>query len=852
MTDPKKPTGPQKPFLAEDDLNSELDAWDNMFDALHESGPAAAEEQPMAWPAPAAEIASPPPARVPEPALAQPEPSHTIDDFAPFEGREPDLDEQMTLDRAAGAEVGDATSLTVGATTWDSDPHEADFSDVGVTGEPAALGEMLGANPAIPQAEDEDVYTSASRPGLQAADRAGVPPEDPLAPPPAPAVPRTVTGKRTGPAIIRRQTPPQVPLTPQAPPVRESSNDFGEFSESTRVASLDEIEAQAEAARGPDRSKATTAPPPMSFSPSYRPAEPEPDDDYEIEIGANEEPAPAVEAPAPRRTVAHVVRRDPRAAPTTPTRRESDPVIEIERAPSAPRGEDDFSDVADAVEEKIDDDAQTNYVPEQIEMEAGEDAYVPMASIEPEIAPLDDDGVDPETNIAVQKAPEPSPAETMQGMGVRSPALLDLYPRVKTPTSVPPLGTETLEGVGVDKPRRNIRLETPLPGEEHDEVEPGIDLDSIGVDSTWPEQLQPMPTSQLDEDSAHWLLVYERELGTVDEPAMTAALRIEAGRLCERLGDSDRARSHYDAALLADPRATAALRGLRRIARGQSDLVEATRQLDAEIAVAGALERRPLGHYRVDLLMASGEQDLARVAAGEILDSAPSDVRALLAQLELAFLDGRAEEFGHALEQLAHAVSDNELRAAVQQARGALAAHHQDTGGAATWFAAAAESDPGSLGARLGAIRQAAASGNGDAAAAALVDLAKQLREADPYTAAALALRAQSWAKGDAAAAASQLAQMALPGEPLVARVAAETAVAAKDAVAASQALTAWAATNAPSAERAYAAGRAAELDPGRGAELWALALAHDPGDDYAAAQLRTAHVAAEQTQRAI
>src|SRR3569623_3377627 len=482
----------------------------------------------------------------------------------------------------------------------------------------------------------------------------------------------------------------------------------------------------------------------------------------------------------------------------------------------------------------------------------GDDAYVPMSSIEPDSAPLDDDGVDPETSIAVQKAPEPSPAETMQGMGVRPPALLDLYPRVKTPTSVPPLGAETLEGVGVDKPRRNIRLEPPLPGEEHQEVEPAIDLDAVGVASTRPEQLQPMPTSQLDEDSAHWLLVYERELGTVDEPAMTAALRIEAGRLCERLGDSDRARSHYDAALLADPRATAALRGLRRIARGQSDLVEATRQLDAEIAVAGALELRPLGHYRDDLLMASGAQALARVAAGELLDSAPSDVRALLAQLELAFLDGRAEEFGPALDQLAHAVSDNELRAAVQQARGALAAHHADTGGAATWFAAAAESDPGSLGARRGAIRQAAAVGNSDAAAAALVDLAKQLREADPYTAAALALRAQSWAKGDAAAAAAQLAQMALPGAPLVARVAAETAVAAHEPVAASQALPARAAANAPAAERAYAAGRAAELDPGRGAELWALALEQDAGDDYAAAQLRTAHVAAEQTQRAI
>src|SRR5262249_7696254 len=268
------------------------------------------------------------------------------------------------------------------------------------------------------------------------------------------------------------------------------------------------------------------------------------------------------------------------------------------------------------------------------------------------------------------------------------------------------------------------------------------DLEAIQL----PEQVQPLPTSQLDEEAAHTLVVYERELATVDESATSAALRVEAGRLSERLGDLDRARSHYDAALLADPRATAALRGLRRIARSQSDLAEATRQLDAEIAVAGALERRPLGHYRVDLLMASGEQDLARVAVGEILDSAPSDVRALLAQLELAFLDGRADEFGIALEQLAHAVGDPELRAAVQSARGILAAHGNDAAGAAGWFAAAAESDPASLAARPGAVRQAAANGDGETAGAALLDVARQIDTTDSMTAAALAVRAQHWA----------------------------------------------------------------------------------------------------------
>src|SRR5262249_51897803 len=68
----------------------------------------------------------------------------------------------------------------------------------------------------------------------------------------------------------------------------------------------------------------------------------------------------------------------------------------------------------------------------------------------------------------------------------------------------------------------------------------------------------------------------------------------------------------------------------------------------------------------------------------------------------------------------------------------------------------------------------------------------------------------------------------------------------------AAAALAAWASCPAPAAERAYAAARAAELDPGRGAELWGIALQYDAGDDYAAAQLRTAHVAAEAPQLAI
>ena len=823
--------GAPSPFLGDADLSSELDAWDEMFDNLH-GGPevSASDAAPMEWPAPAPDAAPP---RTPEPAHAGSAASDGLDDFAPAFGGDPDLDAQMSLDHAVVAPARPSFGET-----WRAGADETDFSEVGAEGEPAALGQMLGGTAEPPPAgwdSDDDVYTSASRPNVKAKIDDLSLPEDPIAPPPPPPPP-TVPARRTGPAIIRR-TPVGVPIHPPRPtPVGGyPAARADDFAESTRIADPNDLEAKAEESRRADaRSKAKTAPPPMSFTPAaYEPEEPG-DDEYEIEIGASaEDDAPAFEpiAPAPRRKVAHVVRRvdTPKPLPVVvPTRPQSDPVIEISHDEPDQLAEDDFSDVAAAVaseEAPIDERAETALI--EMEADAGtEDAYVPLDANVGDQLSIDADEPDIEHEIA---APPPQD---------RPPALMDLYPRVKRPTSVPMLARED-------------RVPTSH-GTEAPEVAPVIDLEAIGASSQWPEQLPPLATSALDEDAAASLLVYEREIPTVDDPESLAALRVEAGRLCERLGDPDRARAHYDAALLADPRATAALRGLRRLARAQGDLVEATRHLDAEIAVAGALERRPLAHYRVDMLMASGEHDLARVAVGELLDSAPSDSRALLAQLELAFLDGRGDEFGSALEQLSHAVTDNQLRAAAQHARAILAANEGDTAGAVTWSGAATESDPGSLGARFGAIRAAAATRDGAVAARAMVDLAGTLVESDPHTAAALALRAQFWTAGDTAATAAQLAIATMTGDPLVARVAAETALGTGDVVQTASAMTAWANSAAPVAERAYAAARAAELDPGRGAELWHLGLQLDPDDDYGAAQLRTAYVAAEQTQLAI
>jgi hypothetical protein len=913
------PKGPAKPFLGDEELSSELDAWDQMFDDLHAGpeGGAPADEAVMAWPAPA-----PAPSPVSAP-LRAPDPELAVGDDA-------SLDAQLTLDQA----LDDSTLDRPIPDSWQAGVDEADFSDVGAEGAPAALGDMLGAGFAPPPiddevfddgtgetrimpggetasralspADDDGVYTSASRPSVRAATNdLAIPEEDPIARPPRPAAPP----RRTGPAIIRRSSAsvPTQKVTPSmgySVPVQADDGAFSEFGESTRVADFGEIEAKANESRRDARSKAPTAPPPMEFKPERYGRAADDDDEYEIEIGSDPDESAAARPPepvAPRRTAAHVVRRADKASASppgpayvpayAPARRESEPVIEIsggDAPESHEMSEDDFSDVAVAVgaapeafdahrgfgheafeDAAIDDHLPTTALPEEVDLDAVEDVYVQMAPIEvpmPEFALPDEEPV----------PPAPPPRD-------RPPALVDLYPRVKRPTSVPilaqvPGGTldRTLAGdpSALAELRRAVRGDTQLPSYDGAaEIEPMLDLDAIGADSRWPEQLQPLPTAQLDEDAAAMLAIYERELPTIDEPVAAAALHLEAGRLCERLGEADHARAHYDAALLADPRATSALRGLRRLARQSSDLEEATRHLDAELAVAGALERRPLGHYRVDLLLASGDQDLARVAVGEILDSAPSDVRALLAQLELAFLDGRADEFGSALEQLAHAVTDPELRAAVQSARALLAAHHDDAAGAVAWFSAAAESDPSSLGARLGAIREAVAQGDRTGAGRALLELGHHIEASDPATAAALALRAQHWTGDPPAAteaaesaesaesaeerralasAAVQLGLTAQPGEPIVARVCSETALAAGDTLAASSGLASWSSGFGPAVERAYAAARAAELDPAHGAELWATALHHDPDDDYGSAQLRTAYVAAEAPERAI
>ncbi|HEU0033032.1 MAG TPA: hypothetical protein VFQ53_20510 [Kofleriaceae bacterium] len=360
------------------------------------------------------------------------------------------------------------------------------------------------------------------------------------------------------------------------------------------------------------------------------------------------------------------------------------------------------------------------------------------------------------------------------------------------------------------------------------------------------DQLQPQRLDASDD----MVLELEREIAVVDDPV----LRIEAGRLCEQLGAAERARTHYEAALVADPRATAALRGLRRIAWTSADLVEATRLLDAEIVVAGSRERDALARYRVDLLLATGEHDLARVAVGELLDRSPDDVPALFAYLALALIDHRTDELATTLERLIGpqpALHDPALRATIERARGVLAEHRGEAEIAARWFGAAAASDPGALASQLYRLREIVRASEPRASelAPAWIELACNIEKDDPVLAAALAVRAQSYpaalVDAETRETAAQLAARAAPRDPLAARFAAETAATTGDVALASHAFARWVRCKSSAIDRAYAAGRAAELEPQRLGRLWGQVLELDPRDDYASARLRAVHVEA-------
>jgi hypothetical protein len=158
-------------------------------------------------------------------------------------------------------------------------------------------------------------------------------------------------------------------------------------------------------------------------------------------------------------------------------------------------------------------------------------APTPPPEAQPLPRPPSDEGASPRSTRGASSIEKMLPAKTL--MGIAPPS----EPRQEQATTPPPIATPVAEAKPPTINRPAIAdLSRAI------DLDPQLDLDAIGRE--WPELLPPLKSGSLDEDLAQALLVYEREIATVDDTAATAALRNEAGRLSERLGDLDRARSH--------------------------------------------------------------------------------------------------------------------------------------------------------------------------------------------------------------------------------------------------------------------------------------------------------------------
>ena len=305
-----------------------------------------------------------------------------------------------------------------------------------------------------------------------------------------------------------------------------------------------------------------------------------------------------------------------------------------------------------------------------------------------------------------------------------------------------------------------------------------------------------------------------RELAADPRPERQVLFHAEAGRLAAKLGQYERARAHFAAAVHGEVASPVALRGLRRLAFHTRDLAEFSRLIDEEIVSAGEQEGKALGRYCLTVLVAEGAHDLARVVAGELSHESPHDFMALVSELVLAFGDDR--ELVRVAGVLAATTDDPALRAAL--------AH---VGGLGT-------EAPG-----LAAIVRAVVSGEPGGVGSTLFDFLCQVEGNDPGLAAALAIRSLGWFErspqrdSEASVAAAQLATRADPRDPFVARIAAMAALGAGATPLASHALARWA-RGPVSVDRAYAAGRAAELEPQKLGRLWKQVLELDHQDEYA------------------
>jgi len=245
---------------------------------------------------------------------------------------------------------------------------------------------------------------------------------------------------------------------------------------------------------------------------------------------------------------------------------------------------------------------------------------------------------------------------------------------------------------------------------------------------------------------------------------------------------------------------------------------------------------------------------VARVAVGDLVDEAPSDVRALLADLELAWVDGRHDELDVILDQLAQAVADRALAGAMARARGLLAEARGDDGGPA--YRGALLVDPADRLAWMGLAHAACARGAASEAAELTGHLVGQggLGLASPALAGALEWRRGEplIGRGELASAGRSIARAAelLPGDPELGEVHALLLEAAGQAGQAAEALARAASATPSRGHAARLLRRAAGLRAASGDKAASMSMLHravelDPGEPLAAIDLAGALEAA-------
>lgn len=328
---------------------------------------------------------------------------------------------------------------------------------------------------------------------------------------------------------------------------------------------------------------------------------------------------------------------------------------------------------------------------------------------------------------------------------------------------------------------------------------PALDVSAIDV----PDEVAPevRDVESMRATIAAELALYERELDIDEFSVRAKEYRLEAGRLCEKLGETERARAHYEEALAHDPLLGPALRALRHIERAAGDWNAAMNYLDAELEEASEVEALALSAHKADVLMSVGEQDLARVVVGDRLDVVQDDIRALLANLELAFVDDRDDEFDQTLAQLAEVLSKPELVSCMHMLRGRLSERPvgQPSGDRTAAIEAYEQAaDAGSSTALLALALAARQQGDIKAATGAIARLqGSELEALDPDYCAALHWRRAQWAamSEDRAGQRGALAHAATLGQPdpIILAELARVSDAGSESEATVDLLTAWA-----------------------------------------------------------